>query len=122
MEKQMIKCSKHELTNQNAFKYCIECNIYMCQDCFNLHSKLFIEHHLIDINAEMTNFFNGFCKEDEHKNKLEYFCETHNQLCCSSCIEKDQNIEFSKHKNCNIHYIYDVKQEKKIHSKIIWNI
>ena len=88
----------------------------MCQECFNLHFQLFIQHHLIDLNTDLTHLFNGFCKEDEHKNKLEHFCETHNQLCCSSCIES------SKHKDCNIHDIYDIKEDKKEYSKIIWKI
>lgn len=115
MENQILKCSnhKHSNQNQNAIKYCIECNIYLCQECFNLHFQLFIEHHLLDLNEGLTHLFNGFCKEDGHQKKFEYYCETHNQLCCSSCIEKDKTIESSKHKDCIIHDIYDIKENKK---------
>ena len=63
--------------------------------------------------GDITHIFNGFCKEDKHSNKLEFFCETHNQLCCLSCIGKDKNIEIAKHKNCKICNIYDIKNDKK---------
>ena len=114
MDNQNIKCTTPNNDNQNASKFCCECNIYMCHKCLNIHLKLFNNHHLLDLVGDITQIFNGFCKEDKHSNKLEFFCETHNQLCCLSCIGKDKNIENAKHKNCKICNIYDIKNDKKI--------
>jgi uncharacterized protein YoxC len=65
------------------------------------------------LSGGLTQFFNGFCKEENHSNRLEYFCERHNQLCCLSCIGKGGNVESCKHKYCKICYLYDIKEDKK---------
>ena len=113
MENHNIKCSTQNHANQNASKYCSECNINMCNKCLEAHLILFNNHHLLDLSGDITKLFNGFCKEENHSNRLEYFCKTHNQLCCLSCIGKDENHESSKHKNCKICFIYDIKDNKK---------
>lgn len=108
MEPKQYKCSNLDHQYQTAFKYCGECNKFMCHQCFNNHLKLFKnDHHIIGITE---NIFTGFCKEEKHFNKLEYFCKSHNQLCCSSCIEKDSENE--RHKNCEIIRVEDIKDEK----------
>ena len=112
METIKIKCKNHE--NQNAFKYCYECNIYMCHKCLNAHLNLFQNHHLLELSEDISQIFNGFCKEENHSNKLEYFCETHNQLCCLSCIGKNNNIETARHKYCKLSNLIDIKNNKKI--------
>ena len=107
-----IKCKNHE--NLIAFKYCHECNIYICHKCFNHHSKQFQNlHHLSELSGDISQFFTGLCKEDNHSNKLEYYCETHNKLVCKLCIGKEQNISNCKHKECKISQLNDIKENKK---------
>jgi hypothetical protein len=44
---------------------------------------------------------------------LEYFCKTHNQLCCAACISKIRNKGNGKHKNCKVYDISKIKKKKK---------
>ena len=101
-------CSMISHSGQKAFRYCCECNIFMCHQCFNHHKGLFSNHHLIDLTQSDENIFIGVCPEENHKNKLEHFCKSHNQLCCSSCIGNN-----GKHNKCDICKIEDIKEEKK---------
>ena len=93
-----------------VIKFCIECKIYMCHQCYNHHKALFNDnHHLLEITDNMDEIFTGFCKEENHQsNKLDHFCKTHNKLCCICCIGNN-----SEHKNCNICKIEEIKEEKK---------
>ena len=114
MNAKKMQCSLQSHENENAIKYCKECNIFMCKQCLFYHSKLFLNHHLIDLSGENANILDWFCKEENHSNKLEYFCKTYNILCCLSCIGKESNIENAKHKNCEFCKIEEIKEEKKI--------
>ena len=114
MNTKKMQCSLQSHDNENAIKYCKECNIFMCNQCLFYHSKLFLNHHLIDLSGENVNIFDWFCKEENHSNKLEYFCKTHNILCCLSCIGKEPNTENANHKNCEFCKIEEIKEEKKI--------
>ena len=44
---------------------------------------------------------------------LNYFCKTHNILCCVACISKLEGKGNGKHKNCDICFIEDIKNDKK---------
>ena len=101
-------CSAEDHSSQKSTKFCPECNLFMCNQCYNYHSKLFKNHHIINLTENIENLFTGFCKEENHSNKLDHFCKTHNQLCCSSCIEKN-----SKHGNCETCKIEEIKEDKK---------
>ena len=107
------KCSSIEHQNINAINYCHECKIFMCNKCENFHSKLFQNHHFYDINKEIKEIFTGFCKEENHLEKLEFFCKNHNLLCCASCITKIKRKGKGQHTDCNICNIEDIKDEKK---------
>ena len=104
MNEKEIKCSTKNHENQKVYKYCIMCNIFMCHQCFYNHQKLFSNHHLIDVNDDISKLYTILCKED--LNKYEYYCRTHNQLFCASCKE-------NKHKNCETNKIEEIKEEKK---------
>ena len=87
MEKQpKKKCSSKEHGEIDAINYCVECKVYMCKNCINFHSKLLQNHHIYGINEEMKDIFTGFCKEENHDIKLEFYCKNHNILCCAACI------------------------------------
>ena len=44
---------------------------------------------------------------------FEYFCKTHNQLCCAACIPKIKNKKNGQHTDCEIYLIEDIKDKKK---------
>jgi small GTP-binding protein len=104
--------------------YCPQCKIYMCKKCEISHSDLFYQKNHILINLdkdkEINDIFTGYCKENNHLEKLEYFCKTHNKLCCSSCIVKIKREGKGQHTDCDICLIENIKDEKnKIFKKII---
>ena len=104
--------------------YCPQCKIYMCKKCEISHSDLFYQKNHILINLdkdkEINDIFTGYCKENSHLEKLEFFCKNHNKLCCSSCIIKIKKEGKGQHANCDICLIEDIKDEKnKIFKKNI---
>ena len=107
------KCSSKEHKEINAICYCIECRIYMCNKCETFHSKLLDHHHCCNLDKNIEEIFTGFCKEQNHLERLEYFCKNHNILCCASCITKLKGKQKGEHKDCEICFIEDIKNEKK---------
>ena len=87
--------------------------IYICNKCDTFHSNLFQHHTSFKINQEFNDIFTGYCKEEKHKNELEFFCITHNQLCCAECITKIKGKGKGQHKDCDVCFIEDIKQSKK---------
>ena len=106
------KCFSEEHKEIKAIVFCQECNEYLCNKCENLHLKLFKNHHCFNLDKTIDEIFTGFCKEKNHKEKLEYFCKDHNILCCDSCIIKIKNKDKGQHKDCEICFIEDIKEEK----------
>ena len=113
MENKEKKCFSEEHKEFNAIIYCQECRVYMCNKCENLHSKLFKIHHCYNLDNNIKDIFTGYCKEKNHFEKLDYFCKDHNILCCSSCFIKIKGKERGEHKDCDICFIEDIKDEKK---------
>ena len=113
MEIQKKKCSLEEHKDIDSKTFCIKCNIYMCNKCETFHTKLFPNHQIFNSENDTNDIFTGFCKEKEHFNKLDFFCKTHNQLCCGLCITKIQKDEIGKHKDCTVCTIEEIKEEKK---------
>ena len=112
MEKQKIKCSAKGHEEMYAKIYCGICKIYFCNKCENFHSKLFSNHQIINLENNDKEIFTGFCKEKEHLMKLEYFCKSHNQLCYAACLCKLKKNQNAKHKDCDVCFIEDIKDEK----------
>ena len=113
MDDQIKKCSFKDHKETNAIFYCIQCKVYMCNKCENFHSKLLENHQTFKIEKDIEDVFLGICKEGNHQIKLEYFCKSHNQLCCAACIAKIKKNENGKHKDCDVCLIEDIKDEKK---------
>ena len=107
------RCSSIEHENINAVCYCLECKVYMCNKCENFHSKLCQKHHSYIMNKNVNEIFTGYCKEENHLDILEYFCKSHNQLCCTACIAKIKRKGKGQHSDCNICIIEDIEEEKK---------
>ena len=118
MESKINKCSFKEHKEIDAISYCNECNIFMCNDCTKYHKGLFECHILISIKVGLQDIFNGFCKLKNHFQKLEYFCKTHNQLCCAACIAKIKNKLYGQHTDCSVCIIQEIKHEKKNKLKV----
>ena len=113
MEFNTKKCSYKEHKEINAISYCQECNINMCNKCSNHHQQLFENHHMYDLTKNVSEIFINICPEKNHNNKLQYYCEDHNKLCCANCITKIEGEGNGQHKDCNICFIKDIKEEKK---------
>ena len=111
MEDLKCSCKKHE--ENKAIFYCPECKIYMCNKCDNHHSELFQSHHQYKLDKDSKLIFTGFCKEVNHLDRLEYFCKSHNVLCCASCITKIKKNGKGQHTDCDVCVLNDIKEEKK---------
>ena len=113
MENINTKCPLEEHEELNANMYCQECNIYMCNKCINHHSNLFKSHHAYNLDQNIKDIFTGLCQEKNHFIKLEYFCKTHNVMCCSSCIAKVEKEGNCQHTYCEVCTIENIGLEKK---------
>ena len=113
MENNNKKCSITKHKEVNAISYCQECNKYMCNKCFNHHQEIFEDHHIYNLDKDINEIFINICKEQNHSNKLQYFCKDHNILCCANCIVQIEGEGNGQHKNCNICLIKNIKDEKK---------
>ena len=113
MEKETKKCYNQDHSNIEAVYYCFECKIYICNKCENFHSKLFQQHHKYSLDKNISEIFTGFCKEENHSDKLEYYCKSHNKLCCSGCIAKIKRKDKGQHSDCEICLIEDIKENKE---------
>ena len=108
------KCSSNEHEEIEAITYCEQCKIYMCKKCENFHSKLFKNHCILNLSKEENNnLFIELCLEANHSIKLDYYCKTHNKLCCAACIAKIKTKENGQHRDCEIYSLDEIKEEKR---------
>ena len=107
-----IKCSSKIHQENNAISYCQECRLYLCEKCLQIHQELY-NHNQLNINENQSEIFTGICKEKGHINTLDFFCKTHNKLCCLACISNINKNEYGQHKDCDICIIEEIKEEKR---------
>ena len=81
------KCSCKDHLEIEAISYCHKCEIYMCNKCEKMHSNVCPKHHIYKLDQNYSEIFTEYCKEKNHY-EINYFCKTHNQLCCAACITK----------------------------------
>ena len=112
MEDNKKKCSNEEHINIDAISYCENCKIYICNKCSNLHQGLFKKHIIYNIDNSKEIFIDK-CEENNHNNKLEFYCKNHNKLCCVACISKIKTNGYGQHKDCDVCILQDIKEEKK---------
>ena len=114
-EKEIInkKCTLEEHKEIDAIYYCQECKISMCKKCEKDHTRLLKNHHMFSLDQDINEVFTGLCTKPNHSLKLEYFCKSHNQLCCAACIAKVKNKWNGQHKDCEIYYILKIKNKVK---------
>ena len=114
MENNKKKCSNKEHVNIDAIFFCSECKLYLCNKCENFHSNLFKNHNCTKLDKIIDEIISEYCEEKEHNNSpLEFFCKNHNQLCCGFCICKLKGNGKGQHKDCDVCFIEEIKEEKK---------
>ena len=107
------KCSNKKHTEINAINYCPECNLYLCNKCSNNHMDLLENHLIYNLDKNEEEIFIDICSESNHKEQLEFYCKTHNKLCCAACLSKIKGKGNGQHFNCNVCLTEEIKDEKK---------
>ena len=97
----------------NAIQFCYNCKIYLCKKCETYHSYLFQNHILNKLDKNIIDSFTGYCTKNNHNELLEFFCKTHNELCCPLCVVKLNDNGYGQHKDCDVCSIKNIKEEKK---------
>ena len=108
-----LKCSLNDHSKIDAIKYCLKCEVYMCNKCLEVHKNFLPKHQIFDISKGKNSIFLDLCEEEKHNHILEYFCKTHNKLCCALCITKIRDKGKGQHKDCNVCIIEDIKSQKQ---------
>ncbi len=73
----------------------------------------------ITLTKIQVKYLPVFAQKKNHSCNLDYYCKDHNKLCCAKCITKLKNKEIGQHTYCNIYFIADIKNEKKLNYKKI---
>ena len=60
-----------------------------------------------------TETFTGFCTNENHPNKLDFFCKTHNKLWCVACLAEIKDKRYGQHSKCRVSIIENITEEKK---------
>ena len=107
------KCSNKKHSEINAISYCLECNYYLCNKCTNYHLEYLDTHHNYNLDKNFQDIFTGICKEQNHKDKLEFYCKPHNTLCCAACLSKIKEKGHGQHFECEVCCVENIKEEKK---------
>ena len=113
MENKKQKCSLKEHNEFDDNSYCQKCDIYMCNKCEKHHISIFPIHQIFTLDKDISKIFTGFCKVEKHQIELDYFCKTHNVLCCVKCISKIKSKGNGQHTDCNVCNYEDIIDEKK---------
>ena len=118
MEFKDKKCANKNHSNLDAISFCPQCKKYWCHKCDISHSDMYSDHISYKLNQNLKNIFTGICEKKNHHNELLYFCKTHNELCCPSCISKVKREGFGQHSECSIANIEEIADEKKNNLKV----
>ena len=108
------KCSLDDHKETDAIFHCQECKINMCNKCEKVHSGLLKNHHVYSLDKNIKEIFTGLCTKANHSLELEFYCKTHNELCCAACISKIRIKGKGQHKHCKVFYITKIKNNKKM--------
>ena len=106
-------CSSKDHEMIKAISYCKKCEIYMCNKCEIIHSKLCQNHQIFKLDKDLNEIFNGYCQEQNHNEKLEFYCKSHNKLCCAFCLCKIKEKGKGQHHDCEVCLLESIEEEKK---------
>ncbi|XP_053378518.1 uncharacterized protein LOC128548138 [Mercenaria mercenaria] len=86
--------------NINAEGYCVECEEYLCKDCYKVHCRPSVtRHHVLQEKDSMPRKRTSkpeMCPIHVEQ-PIEYYCVTHEEVCCTMCRsmshEKCENVK-----------------------------
>ncbi|XP_052784185.1 tripartite motif-containing protein 45-like [Mya arenaria] len=109
------KCEpcRHRDRSEVASLFCKTCNIYMCDDCCDVHKvhmKNVDRHQIVaalDACVNSNVDMRGLDQCCEHKRAFMFYCEDHSDLCCEICA-------IAHHRKCDdVHEIAKVAKNVK---------
>jgi tetrahydromethanopterin S-methyltransferase subunit G len=113
------QCDKDDI-RLPAFGYCVDCEVHLCQTCFNTHRrpKPLRHHQLLDKDhmPHKQNHSKSIKSTSGKKNGdlskpctkhtkevIKFYCHDHNTLLCSVCVTLEHPTT-----SCNVDYIPDI--------------
>ena len=88
-QKEGVVCQEDHEEKRAAVSYCTDCDIFICQECVDLHKskKMFKRHQIQSINETLKC---DSTKEDifrclEHNKKKKLYCHDCQQMICAIC-------------------------------------
>ena len=67
---------------------CVDCELYLCQDCNKYHSKKKSQHNVVPLGGVPSAEKVLYCPNHQ-KNELDYYCNTCDKIVCLYCTVKD---------------------------------
>ena len=90
-----LKCDECGDDNDPVVGLCVDCELYLCQDCNKVHSKKNKTHDIVAMSSVVKDDSFGqstrkvlYCPEHQ-KNELDYYCKTCDKIVCLYCTVKD---------------------------------
>ena len=125
------KCDECGDNNDPVVTLCVDCELYLCQDCNKVHHKKNKLHNILSLSSiknegsavQLTQKV-LYCPE-HHKNELDYYCKTCDKILCLYCTVKDHvehthdTVEMmaSEHRNMLMKIIAPVEEMSENLSK-----
>ena len=109
---------------------CVDCELYLCQDCNKYHSKKNSQHNIVPLGDVPSVAERILYCPNHQKNELDYYCKTCDKIVCLYCTVKDHvghlhdTVEktASEHRNVLMKIITPVEEMSKNLSKAEANI
>ena len=131
-----LKCDECGDDNDPVVALCVDCELYLCQDCNKPHSKKNKTHDIVSLCLVTGEEAAGqptrkvlYCPNHQ-KNELDYYCKTCDKIVCLYCTVKDHvghshdivEKTASEHRNVLMNIITPVEEMSKNLSKAEANI
>ena len=131
-----LKCDDCGDDNDPVVALCVNCELYLCQDCNKVHNKKNKTHDIVSLRLVTGEEAAGqptrkvlYCPIHQ-KNELEYYCKTCDKIVCLYCTVKDHvghshdivEKTASEHRNVLMRIITPVEEMSKNLSKAEANI
>jgi len=115
IKKDHLFCSLESHKDKLAIKSCSFCGLNLCKECYNIHYKFLPSHQLISLENDNDALnYTIYCSQKNHNNMtLNYYCETHNELCCALCLCLKKDNNYGIHNNCKIITVKEIENIKK---------
>ena len=120
-----LKCDECGDDDDSVVALCVDCELYLCQDCNKAHNKKYKTHYIVALGQSTL-----YCPEHK-ENELDYYCETCDKLLCWYCTTKKEHAEHahelvekmaSKHRSVLAEIIAPVEEMSENLSKAEANV